>query len=183
MKIVCYALLVWLGVATSVYPADVGVRYDEGTYYLTAEFDVEASPARVMAVLNDYENIADLNPAIIVSEVLDSPDPNTLRVRTVVHDCILFFCKDITRVEDVQQEQNEKLEAFLIPILSDIRSGYAVWVLSQNPLGTTVKYDANMQPKFWVPPIIRSYVLTRKFKKRVTETVQRLQVVAKNNNE
>lgn len=179
MKAASCAWLVWLSAVAIAHATEVGVRYDKGTYYLNAEFDVEASPARVMQVLNDYENIADLNPAIKESELLDSPDEKMIRVRTVVHDCIMFFCKDITRVENVQQDGNERLEAAIVPMLSDLRSGYAVWVLTENSFGTTVTYDANMQPKFWVPPIIRSYVLTRKFKRRVTETVTRLQSVAK----
>ena len=179
MKFVGCVLLFWLSVGALSYAADVSVRYEEKTYYLTAEFDVDATPSRVMEVLTDFENIADLNPAIIVSELQDAPQDNLLRVRTVVQDCILFFCKKITRVEDVIQYGNEKLEAFLIPMLSDLHSGYAVWVLSRNPYGTTVNYNADMQPKFWIPPVIRSYVLTKKFKKRVTETVERLQTVAK----
>lgn len=179
MKVASCALLVWLSAVAIVHTAEVGVRYYKGTYYLNAEFDVDASPARVMEVLTDYENIAELNPAITVSELLESPDNTNTRIRTVVHDCILFFCKNITRIEDVQQKGNEKLEAFLIPMLSDLRSGYAVWMLTETPFGTTVKYDAELQPKFWVPPIIRSYVLARKFRKRVVETVERLQVVAK----
>ena len=182
MKTVCCAVLIWLCIVTVTYAANVNVRYEKKTYYLSAEFNVEASPTRVMQVLNDYENISDLNPAITVSELLASPDESTLRVRTVVHDCILFFCKDITRVEDIQQEGNEKLEAFMIPMLSDLRSGYASWALTENPLGTTVRYEANMQPKFWVPPIIRSFVLTKKFKKRVTESIQLLQNKAVNDN-
>lgn len=179
MKFACCVLLLWLNVCAISQAAEVSVRYAQGTYYLTAEFEVDAPPARVMAVLNDYENIADLNPAIIVSERLESPDRTMTRIRTVVHDCILFFCKDITRVEDVLQHKNAKLEAFLIPMLSDLRSGYAVWELTEYPFGTTVKYDARMQPKFWVPPIIRSRVLTKKFKRRVLETVERLQAVVK----
>jgi hypothetical protein len=36
-----------------------------------------------------------------------------------------------------------------------------------------------MQPKFWIPPIIRSYVLKKKFKHRVIESVKLLQQKAK----
>ena len=168
MKTAAILLLLWINAAAVISAADVDVRYDNKTYFFYAKFDVEASPARVMQVLNDYENISDLNPAIKESELLDSPDKYQLRVRTVVRDCILFFCKDITRVEEIQQQDNEKLEAFMIPMLSDLRSGYALWVLEENPQGTTVSYEADMQPKFWVPPIIRSI-----------ETVERVQEVAK----
>ena len=179
MKAASCVLLVCLSTDAIAHAAEVGVRYDKGTYYLNAEFDVDASPARVMQVLTDYENIAELNPAITLSELLESSDNTNTRIRTVVHDCIMFFCKDITRVENVQQDGNERLEAVIVPMLSDLRSGHAVWMLTESPFGTTVKYDAEMQPKFWVPPIIRSYVLTKKFRTRVAETVERLQAVTK----
>ena len=179
MKIAPYVLLIGLNVCFVANASEVNVRYANDTYYFFAKFDVEASPTRVMKILNDYENIAELNPAIHTSERLVSSDNTRIRIRTVVHDCILFFCKNIVRVEDVRQHGNTKLEAFLIPMLSDLQSGYAVWELQRNPFGTTVVYNADMQPKFWVPPIIRSYVLTKKFRSRVTETVSRLQEVAK----
>lgn len=180
MKYIICVLLFWLNACVISYATEVNVRYEDKTYYLNAEFIVDASQARVMAVLTDFENIADLNPAIIESELQDSIKQKGLRVKTVIKDCILFFCKSITRVEDITKTGNEKLEAFVLPMLSDLRSGYAVWVLTQNPSGTMVKYDANMQPKFWIPPIIRSYLLKKKFKQRVIESVELLQQKAKN---
>ncbi len=180
MKSVFCILLFWLNVGVISYATEVNLRYEDKTYYLNAEFIVDASQARVMAVLTDFENIADLNPAIIESELQASTKQNSLRVKTVIKDCILFFCKSIIRVEDITQIGNEKLEALVLPLLSDLRSGYAVWVLTQNPSGTMVKYDANMQPKFWIPPIIRSYLLKKKFKQRVIESVELLQQKAKN---
>ena len=96
MKITSYVLLAWLSSVAIVHAEEVSVRYDKGTYFLTAEFYVEASPARVMEVLTDYENITDLNSTINVSELLEFPDNSMIRIRTVVHDCILFFCKDIS---------------------------------------------------------------------------------------
>ena len=153
-------MLFWLDVSVSLYAAEVSVHYENKTYHLRVAFEVEATPAQVMQVLTDFENIADLNPAIIESVLQNSPKKDNLRVKTVIQDCVLFFCKRITRVEDIVQFKNEKLEAFVLPLLSDLRSGYAVWVLIKHPSGTTVTYEANMQPKFWIPPIIRSYVLT-----------------------
>ncbi len=175
MKVFAYVSLLWLNAWVFVYAAEVSVRYEDKTYHLSANFEVEATPERVMEVLTDFENIADLNPAIIESELQPSPIKDSIRVRTLVKDCVLFFCKSITRVEDIDQTKNEKLEAFIVPMLSDLRSGTAVWVLSQHPIGTSVQYQASMQPKFWIPPVIRSYVLTKKFKKRVVESVELLQ--------
>ncbi len=183
MKSIHYVFLVWICVVGIAQADEFDVRYEQGIYYLTAKFDVEASPVRVMAVLTDYENIANLSPAIKVSEIIATPDDTKTRIRTVVHDCVLFFCKDITRVEDMLQDGNNKLEAIVIPLLSDLRSGYASWELTQNPSSTTVEYHAKVQPKFWVPPIIRSYVLTRKFKARVIESVEQVRASSKTNHE
>ncbi|MEJ2115615.1 MAG: hypothetical protein P8X88_06115 [Gammaproteobacteria bacterium] len=175
MKIIYCVLLFWLNACVSSYAAEVSVRYENKTYYLHAAFDVEAASARVMQVLTDFDNISDLNPAIVESTLQSSPKDDRLRVRTVIKDCVLFFCKRIVRVEDIVQIGNEKLEAFVLPFLSDLRSGYAVWVLTKHPSGTTVTYEASIQPKFWIPPIVRSYVLTKKFKNRVIESVKLLQ--------
>ena len=180
MKSVFCVLLFWLSVGVMSHAAEVNVRYESKIYYLNAEFNVEATPARVMEALTDFENISDLNPAIIGSELQPSTKQNSLRVKTVIKDCILFFCKSIIRVEDITQIGNEKLEALVLPLLSDLRFGYAVWVLTQNPSGTMVKYDANVRPKFWIPPIVRSYLLKKKFKQRVIESVELLQQKAKN---
>jgi len=75
------------------HAAEVNVRYEDKIYNLSAEFNVEATPARVMEVLTDFENISDLNPAIVESELQDSTKQKGLRVKTVVKDCILFFVK------------------------------------------------------------------------------------------
>ena len=175
MKPLLLGFTLWLGLCAGAMAEDIGVRYEDKKYYLSATFEVSAPPARVMTVLTDFDNIADLNPAIIESEQESSPVGDGLRVKTVIKDCVLFFCKTITRVEDITQIQNEKLEAFIVPMLSDLRSGYAVWELQPSATGTSVTYEADMQPKFWIPPIVRSYVLTKKFKKRVKQSVQLLQ--------
>lgn len=178
MKLALPCLLIFSVVINVSHAANVNVRYEKGTYYFVAEFAIDAAPKRVMQVLTDYEKIADLNTAIHTSELLGSPNENVTRIRTVLHDCILFFCRDITRVEDVTQHGDEKLEAYLIPMMSDLRSGYAVWTLTETPSGTTVFYEASIQPKFWIPPFIRSVILTKKFKNRVLESVENLQRVA-----
>ena len=178
MKLALLCLFIFLVVINVSYAANVNVRYEKGIYYFVAEFIVEAAPKRVMQVLTDYENIADFNAAIHTSELLGSPNKNVTRIRTVLRDCILFFCRDIVRVEDVAQYGDEKLEAYLIPMMSDLQSGYAVWTLTENPSGTTVFYEASVQPKFWIPPFVRSVILTKKFKKRVLESVEHLQRAA-----
>lgn len=174
MKLTSLCIFLSLVIVNIAYASTISVVFDGGTYRFSAEFNVDASPKRIMNVLTDYEKIKDLNPIIISSELLPSPRTNITRIRTVLHDCVVFFCRNIVRVEDVSKHGYERLEAYIVPMMSDLRSGEAIWTLSESSIGTTVYYEANMQPKFWVPPFIRSFVLTRKFKQRVLESVERL---------
>lgn len=177
MKIFLCAVLLWCS-ASNLFAAEITAKYKEGSYYLNATFEVEASADKIIGVLTDYENITRLNPSIVESEILESPSQERTRIRTVVKDCAIFFCKEIIRVENVTQHGLTSLEAEVLPFLSDLRSGHTQWKFLERGGVTEVTYQSSMQPKFWIPPIIRSHTVTRKIKKRIMETVQRLQSLA-----
>ena len=168
-------------------------------YHLTANFIVETSAEKVVAALTDYENITKLHPAIIESEILENntggnntagnnagsnqastskAEIHKVKIRTVVKDCALFFCKKITRVENITQRAFDSIDAEVVPFLSDLRSGQTSWKFVRVGNHTEVSYQATMQPKFWIPPVIRSRTVTKKFAKRIAEIVQRLQTIA-----
>ena len=177
MKVILCAALIGCSISI-VRAAEVTAEYKESKYYLNAAFEVEASTESIISVLTDFENIAQLNPAIIESEIVEYSSDNKTRIRTVVKDCALFFCKEIVRVENVTQHGLDSLEAEVIPFLSDLRSGYTLWTFQQQGAITKVSYQSSMQPKFWIPPIIRSHTVTSKIKKRIMQTILRLQTLA-----
>lgn len=179
MKYILCAALVWINACCVLHAEEVTAEYIQGVYHLSANFIVEASAESVVAALTDYDNITQLHPAIIESEVLETNSGATsARIRTVVKDCAIFFCKKITRVENITQRGLESIDAEVVPFLSDLRSGHTSWKFVSVDNHTEVTYQATMQPKFWIPPLIRSRTVTKKFKKRITEIVQRLQVLA-----
>ncbi len=162
-----------------LHAEEITAEYKQGVYYLHASFIVDASAESVVGVLTDYENITQLHPTIIESEILETTSSRTsARVRTVVKDCAIFFCKKITRVENITQHGFETLDAEVVPFLSDLRSGHTSWKFVRGDNFTQVTYQATMQPKFWIPPVIRSHTVTKRFEKRITEIVQRLQAIA-----
>ena len=163
--------------STTLQAAEVSVKYKQGTYLLNAYFTIDASAQDIISVITDYENIAQLNPAIIESEVLEASMQDATKVRTVIKDCVLFFCKKITRVEQVHVEGTQTLEAEVIPFLSDLREGYTKWEFQQYEGQTQVSYQALIQPKFWIPPLIRSRSVPKKIKKRMLQTILRLQTL------
>jgi len=157
-----------------LHAVEVDVQYHKKTYYLNAEFQVQATPARVMQILTDFKDIAALNPIMLESELLTSTNEIS-RVRSVVKDCIVGFCRKITLVEDIQQMGNQRLESNIVPEYSDLHSGNTVWTLRENDAGTTIQYASDIRPKFWIPSLMRSTIAAEKFKKRVTQSMENLQ--------
>ncbi|MFK7817033.1 MAG: SRPBCC family protein [Gammaproteobacteria bacterium] len=179
MKLILCVALVWINACCILHAEEITAEYKQGVYHLNASFIVEASAEKVVAALTDYENISQLHPTIIESEILETTSSKiTARIRTVVKDCAIFFCKKITRVENITQRGFASLDAEVVPFLSDLRSGHTSWKFVSVDNHTEVTYLATMQPKFWIPPLIRSHTVTNKFKKRISEIVQRLQVLA-----
>ena len=180
MKIALALFLMVAQLQVVAHAIEVDVRYEEKVYYLHAKFEVQAPPARVMEILTDYNNISELNPAIIESKILssESVSPDVVRVQTVIRDCIIFICRNITRVQDIQQQGVERLDSVIIPELSDLQSGHSIWELVENGRHTHVQYISTMQFKFWVPPFIRSNTITKKFKKRIMQATEQLQKLA-----
>lgn len=171
-------LLILLGLFVhELHAVDVSAEYKQSKYYVTAVFEIEANASTVITALTDYENITQFNPAIIEVEVLSSEENNFAKVRTKIKDCVLFFCKEITRVEHVQVNGTQALETEVLPFLSDLREGYTHWNFSTNGAVTEVTYESVIQPKFWIPPLIRSHSVTKKIKKRMLQTIQRLQIL------
>jgi len=178
-KLAC-VLLLWCNASGALFAAEQFAKYEEGSYYLDAKFTVEASAEEVISLLTDYENIAQLHPSIVESEILDTSKEDRTKIRTVVKDCVIFFCKEVVRVENVSQDGLTSIAAEVVPFLSDLRSGHTDWTFMQQGDVTTVTYQSSMQPKFWIPPFIRSHTVTKKLEKRIMEMVMRIQAKAPN---
>ena len=100
------------------------------TYQIHMTFDVAAPVDSVMAVLTDYGFPDRLNPNVSKREVV-SRQENITRVLTEIRSCILFYCKDISMIQDVAIVANT-IRADIVPGKSDFRSGYFHWTVSSS---------------------------------------------------
>jgi len=150
----------WLPVGLLALPASAAeveqleTGHQAGEYTLTMTVTLAAAAGPVRAVLTDFEGLVAVNPAIIVSEVLPAEDPDVERVRTVIRRCVLIFCPELERVEDVLVMPDGSLEAVIVPELSDFSSGQASWQFEDLDAATRIVYRARFTPRFRVPPLI-----------------------------
>lgn len=172
-------VLVWAAsaaLAGKVYTA--AVSHQSGVYRVEVDALVSVPAPRVRQLLTDYNHLGRLNDAIKVSEILKTRKPGDYRVRTVTEACVWFYCKRVHQVQDVIEAYDGSVTATVIPELSDFRHGYARLNLWQEPDGTRVLIRSEVEPDFWIPPIIGPWLIKRKLRSEALETVQNLERVA-----
>lgn len=171
-------LIVLLGLAAAsagVAPARVSVERDGRAYTVSMVVDLDVPPEQVRAVLTDFEHLDRINPSILASEVLPSPDPDVTRVRTRVKSCAWFFCRKLDLVEDLRTAPNGDIHARVVAELSDMRAGSARWIIEGAGERTRLTYRSTMEPAFWVPPLLRSRAVTDALRKNLLATAANLQ--------
>lgn len=151
---------------------------DQGVYQLRLEIILDASPENVHEVVTDYVHIYRINPSIIDSEILDTPDNSVIRVRTVINDCIMVFCKELHRVEEIRELESGDIYSLVVPELSNVKSGLTIWQI--HPMGkrTRLIYLLSLEPDFFVPPLIGTLVVKQKLRKEVLSSLDNIERIA-----
>ena len=154
------------------------VSENSGVYYIRITMVVHAPANYVRRVLTDFVHIYRLNPDIRESGILKSPQQGVVRVKTLIHDCVAFFCKDVRLVEDVRELKSGDLQAVIVPKLSNLKFGSERWKIRGMGAYTGVTYQAEMKPDFFIPPIIGSYLVKEKIREESMLSFARLECIA-----
>ena len=175
---VAIACCLWVSsaVAGEVYMASA--NHQSGVYLVEVDALVNVPEPKVRELLTDYNELGRVNPSIEVSEILKTREPGNYQVRTVTEACVWFYCKRIHQVQDVIEASDGSVTAVVIPALSDFRNGYARLNLWQEPEGTRILIRSEVEPDFWIPPVIGPWLIKRKLRSEALETVDNLERVA-----
>jgi len=149
-----------------------GVQQEDGLYRLTVNARIEAPLATVYRIITDYDNLAAINPSILSSQASATADPRTHHVHSVIKVCILVFCKQVVQLQRVVQVDDRTIEAVMLPEYSDFRAGSARWRLAGDGAITELYFFEELEPDFWVPPVIGPWLIERQLVREVAETVR-----------
>ena len=128
-------------------------RYADKHFHYELVVTLDAPIDRVDEVLRDYADYPSLNARIRSATILDRLAPDAVNLETTVEVCFAFFCRDVTRVERVQ-ESKYVLLAVADPERSNVKFSETRSELSPaHHGGTRVRYVTNVVPGFWVPPM------------------------------
>ena len=173
--------------AQAVVVDSLAVTQDGSRYRVAMKVQLDASADAAYAVFADYRNLPRINPAVTQAQVLpETTSPEVSRLHTQLRMCFSFFCKTLDQVQDmrrIEEKPGGRLSARVLPDRSDLRYGQADWRLSdcgsQTAAKSCLEFTAELEPRFWIPPLIGPWVMERKLRQEAIQTSQGIERLAR----
>jgi len=147
-------------------------------YHLRSASTINAPVELIFKTLLDYTNFHRLSGGIKETRYLN-PDPDGTPVAfTLLESCVLFFCKQIRKTERVLVKPNYEIILDADPARSDFKFMRSRWAVQKQGKQSLLIYDMDMQAKFWIPPLIGSWAIERKFHHAAMNMARRLEEMA-----
>lgn len=172
------AILLMSGGALSAELRDVMVEKEEKRYRLTSETRFDASVADLYRVLTDYDLFTEISSVFVESRNLRAASNGKPRYFTRMEGCMLLFCKSFVRVGELTLTPDSEIIAMADPKQSDFNYSRERWLLQADGDGVLLKYEFELEPSFWVPPVIGPYVMKRVLRAGGSDAVDRIEALA-----
>lgn len=167
----------WQGTAAAEL-RDISVELVDERYNMSSEVYFAAEPERLYRVLSDYDLYVQFTSAFVEAYNLP-PDPQGRpRFYTRMEGCVLMFCKSFERRGHLVLEPNEEIVAIIDPEESDFKYARERWHLAPEGDGTVLTYSFEMEPAFWVPPVIGPYFIKRTLREDGRDALDRIEALA-----
>ena len=165
-----------LGSVVAAEIRQANIQHTGNRYVVAVDSHVATAPLRVSALLTDFDHFDRLHQTIIVSKLLERTTGGEHRVLIVARPCVFIFCKNISQVAAFRSISNTDLRATMEPNANDFRFGELEWRLRlSGDGGTHVHFDAELEPAFWVPPVIGPWMLKYTLRSLATGVVENLE--------
>lgn len=178
-KIVFFALLLSCG--GPAYAADlreVLVERDEDHYTLKSSAWFEVSPDALYAVLTNHDLFTRFTSAIVESRNVEPDEHGRPRFYSRMEGCVVLFCKSFIRKGHLELEPQTVIVAISDPDESDFKLSREQWELVPENDGTLLIYEFEMEPDFWVPPVIGPFYIMRALRSGGEKAINRIEALA-----
>lgn len=172
------ALAASLAGAATIDSLDISKK--RGRYALVADAQLAASPESIYAVLLDYEDNAfqRISSVYKESDYLAPAADGSPVVYTLMEGCLLFYCLSMRRVERLETREPSYIKSYTLPEQSNFKFSTSEWVLEPHEGGTKMTYRLEMEPDFFVPPVIGPWYLKRTLSSGGVRAVNRIERLA-----
>lgn len=170
-----------LTVCAPVFTAEVQevtVERNDARYLLTSKTLFDADQGEIFRVLTDYDEFEQISSVFVDSKNLEPDDEGRPRFYTEMEGCVLFFCVTFERYGHLELEPDKHIRAVVDPHESDFKHSVESWKLEQKEDGVLLVYEFEMEPDFWVPPIIGPYFIRKELEDGAVRAVDRIEALA-----
>ncbi len=153
------------------------VLHNRDKYYVAFEVLVNADSRNVRRLMTDYAHLNRISGTIIESRIL-ATENDKQRVGLTIRSCVLFFCKTIKKVEDVETLENGDIVTIALPQFSDFHYAMEHWRILDEQTRTRIKYQAELWPSFYIPPLIGPWLVKSKIRAELKTSATILETLA-----
>ncbi len=157
---------------------DVQVEKEDERYSLYSETVFAVGPQALYELLIDYEKFEKFTSAIVESRNLEPDELGRPGFYARMEGCALLFCKSFIRHGHLVLKPISEIVAIADPQKSDFRYSRERWQIIANGKGTLLIYDFEMEPAFWIPPVIGPFFIQRALRKGAIRAVKRIELLA-----
>jgi len=142
----------------------VTVERVDGHFFIDFSMKLSVPVQELRHYLVDVEELARVSPTTIESSMITIDDEADPLLRIVLRPCILIFCKRLVKVSHVHEQSSSgsfSRRYIVEPDLSNFRKATETLDLVQIGDGTSFRYQAELEPDFFVPSMIASWLIRR----------------------
>ena len=174
----CCALLLLSLAVNAAELRDISVEKNEKRYSLASKtyFDVDAE--ELYQVLIDYDLFTRFTSAFAESRNRDPDEQGRPQFYTRMEGCVIWWCKSFERNGYLLLTPSIEIIAIIDPETSNFDYSHERWRLQREGEGTLLIYEFEMEPGFWVPPVIGPYIIKRTLRSSGSDAVDRIEAIA-----
>ncbi len=165
-------------VSLSAELLDVQVRREDERYRLYSETNFVVGPRALYELLIDYEKFEKFTSAIVEARNVGPDAQGRPGFYARMEGCALLFCKSFIRNGYLVLTPISEIVAIADPERSDFKYSRERWQIIANGEGTLLIYDFEMEPDFWIPPVIGPFFIQRALKRGAIRAVNRIERLA-----
>ena len=157
----------------------ISVDREQGVYSLHAETLLDASPEAITSVILDFDRFGRISSVYKEYGYLDPQPDGTPTVFTRMEGCLMsMFCKSMTRVERLESAETGYIRTVTLPEQSDFKRSTSEWIIETEGEGARMTYRLEMEPDFWVPPVLGPWYLKRTLLRGGGDAIDRIERLA-----
>ncbi len=147
-------------------------------YVLRSETLFAASQEELYAVLTNYDLFMKFTSAFTESRNLDPDEHGRPQFYNRMQGCILLFCVSFERYGHLVLKPMTNIEAIVDADRSDFKYSVERWELIDSGDKTLLIYEFEVEPSFWVPPVIGPFYIRRALRAGAVDAVDRIEALA-----